>query len=105
VSALTGEENMSLNVKKEATTWLTQTDLANRWQVSAGTIKNWRDAGHLPFFRLPGSSKVLYSINHVEEVEKSFTTATKKVIPCKEKYKAVREKPVVSTKQIKEWRI
>lgn len=95
---------MSLN-EKEANTWLTQAELARRWQVSAGTIKNWRDAGHLSFFRLPGSSKVLYPINHVIEVEKHFTTATKKVIPCNEKYEAVREKPVVSTKQKKEWRI
>lgn len=93
------------NNAREANTWLTQTELAKRWQVSAGTIKNWRDAGHLSFFRLPGSTKVLYSVKHVEEVEKHFTTTTKEVIPCNENHEYVMEKPVVSTKQKKKWRI
>jgi len=48
--ALTGEVSMeTINVKEArgSDDWITQGQLASRWQVSSGTIINWRKAGQL----------------------------------------------------------
>ena len=40
--------------------YLTQQEVADLFRVSPGTVKNWRDAGLLDYFQVPGSSRVLY---------------------------------------------
>ena len=45
---------------REDIKFLTQAELAKRWRASQSCVKNWRDQGLLPFFRLPGSTRVLY---------------------------------------------
>ena len=86
--------------------YITQNKLAERWHVSPGTIINWRDAGQLPFFRLPGSSKVLYPMDKIVELENQNTTTVTEV-PNKHKQptELKKRKPVVSAKPNKEWRI
>jgi excisionase family DNA binding protein len=50
--------------------FLTQSELALRFRVSPSTIKNWRDEGRLEYFRVDGSSRVLYPKEAVEEFER-----------------------------------
>jgi hypothetical protein len=82
--------------------FLTQKEVADRFRVSSGTIINWREKGQLKYFRCPGSSRVLYPIVDIDEFEQKFTKAKKEVIrPTKIK----REKPEISAKPEKEWKI
>ncbi len=98
----------TINVKEVRgnNNWITQKQLAKRWQVSPGTIINWREAGQLPFFRLPGSSKVLYPMDEIVEIEHQNTKQVKEV-SNKQKHltELKRKKPVMSAKPQKEWRI
>lgn len=97
----------TINVKEArgSNDWITQGQLASRWQVSIGTIINWRKAGQLPFFRLPGSNKVLYPTNEIVELENQNTTTVKEVSnKQKQSTELKRKKPVMSAK-LKEWRI
>jgi len=98
----------TINVKevRENNNWITQNQLAERWHVSPGTIINWRDAGQLPFFRLPGSSKVLYPMDEIVELEHQNTTTVKGVSnKQKQPTELKRKKPVMSAKPQEEWRI
>ncbi len=98
----------TINVKevsKNQPSWITQKELASRWHVSQGTIINWRDAGQLPFFRLPGASKVLYPMDEIFELENQNATTIKEVRrKQKQLTESQRKKPVVSAKK-KDWRI
>ena len=86
--------------------WLTQKELAVRWKVSQSSIINYRNKGKLPFFRLPGSSKVLYPMKEIVELEHQNTTTTEEVRrKQKQQIELQRKKPVVSAKPKKEWRI
>ena len=95
------------NILEVNTTFLTQKKLAERWNVSQGTIINWRNNGNLPFFQVPGSSRVLYPVDGILECEQKNTTAAKEVLPSKRivvtEFK--RKKPVVSAKPKRDWRI
>lgn len=51
---------------------LTTTDLAIRWQMSSGTLSNWRVAGKGPKYIKVGK-KVLYPVDEVERFEKENT--------------------------------
>ena len=84
--------------------YLTQQQLAERWHVSPGTIINWREAGHLPFFRLPGSSKLLYPTEQIHKIEQQHTTPVKEGNKTRKPTESQREKPVISAKS-KKWRI
>ena len=98
----------TINVKEVRgnNNWITQKQLAKRWHVSPGTIINWRNAGQLPFFRLPGSSKVLYPMDDIVELENQNTTTVKEVANTqKQPTELMKKKPVVSAKPNKEWRI
>ena len=85
--------------------YLTQKDLADRYGTSESTIKNWRDRGYLPFFRLPGSTRVLYPLDGIIEAELQFTTPAKEVKDRQQTVEVKRKKPVISATPKKEWRI
>ncbi len=86
--------------------YINQRQLAERWDVSPGTIIKWRNEGRVPFFRLPGTSRVLYPIDQILECEQTHTTTTKEAQrEQKERTELKRKKPVVSAKPFKEWRI
>ena len=90
------------NLKK---IYLTQKELADRYSTSESTIKNWRDRGYLPFMRLPGSTKPLYPLDGIIEVEQQFTTPAKEVKHRQQSAERKRKKPVISATPKKEWRI
>ena len=92
----------NLEVKK---IYLTQKELADRYSASESTIKNWRDRGYLPFMRLPGSTKPLYPLDGIIEVEQQFTTPAKEVKNRQQSAEVKRKKPVISATPKKEWRI
>jgi hypothetical protein len=86
--------------------YITQNKLAERWHVSPGTIINWRKAGKLKRFRLPWSSKVLYLMDEIVELEHQNTTTVKEVSnKQKQPTELKRKNPVMSAKPQKEWRI
>jgi hypothetical protein len=86
--------------------YFTQKELAVRWRVSQGTIINLRKAGRIPFFRVPGSSKILYPVDRILECEQHHTISTKEEQREQQQLTEIkRKKPVVSTKPQKEWRI
>jgi len=92
-------------IEKIQKKYLTQKDLADRYGTSESTIKNWRDRGYLPFFRLPGSTRVLYPLDGIIEAELQFTTPAKEVKDRQQSAERKRKKPVISTTANKEWRI
>lgn len=83
------------------TQYLTQSEVADRFRVTQSTVKNWREKGLLQYLRVPGSTRVLYPIITVEELEQQSLHQEKEVVKPKE-FK--RERPGISPKQ-KEWRI
>ncbi len=86
--------------------WFSQKELAERWKVSQSTITNWRNQNKIPFFSLPGTSKKLYPIGGIIELERQNTNTIKGV---HKKYKQPaelkRKKPGVSVNPKKDWRI
>jgi len=85
--------------------YLTQKQLADRYNVSQSTIKNWRDRGYLPFMQLPASARVLYPLYGILEAEQQFTTPAKEVKHRQQSAEVKRKKPVISATPKKEWRI
>ena len=94
-----------MELTSENKVFLTQSELAERWRVTQSSIKNWRERGQLCYFQLPGSSRVLYPIEAVEEIERKFTKPTKEVMQRERKAEIKREKPGMSSKPREEWRI
>ena len=82
----------------------TQQEVAEYFRVVPGTIQNWRMQGMLSFFQAPGSTRVLFFRDDVLEFRNNHTTK-KKGGEATPRPKPVREKPVVSTRPNKEWRI
>ncbi len=84
--------------------WLTQKELAKRWHVSPSSIINWRNKGRLPYFRVPGSARILYPLDEIVKIECQNTTreVQRSEIQSTE---LKRKKPVVSAKSNKKWRI
>ena len=76
--------------------YMTQAELARYLRTSESCIKNWRERGYLPYFRIPGSTRVLYPVKGVEEVERQFTFSGKGVIKRAKRSEIKRMKPVVS---------
>ena len=76
-----------------------------RWRLTESSIKNLRDRGQLPYFRLPGSSRVLYPVETVEELERLHTISAKEVDKKRRHTEIKRKKPDVSAIPKKEWRI
>jgi hypothetical protein len=84
--------------------FLTQAELAKRWHASQSSVKNWRDEGLVPYFQLPGSSRVLYPLEQIEIIEKQFTRQTKEVKP-KKPTEIKGKLPGISKTSKKVWRI
>ena len=86
--------------------YLTQAEVAEHFGMSESTIKNWRDRGHLPYFQMPGSTRVLYPICEIEEVEQRYTYPTKEVVKGPGSRPEIkRKKPEISATINKKWRI
>jgi len=82
--------------------YLTQAEVADRFRVTQSTIKNWRDKGLLQYLRVPGSTRVLYPSDAVEELEQQSLHQEREVV----KPRVIkRERPGISPKEQKEWRI
>ncbi|MFZ2807198.1 MAG: hypothetical protein WA081_18400 [Desulfosalsimonadaceae bacterium] len=86
------------NAKK----YLTQTELAERWQCSAGTIINYRRKGIMSYLQFPECKKVLYPIEDIIEIEKNNTNRKGGEKPKAELKKV---KPCASSSKNKEWRV
>jgi hypothetical protein len=82
--------------------YLTQQEVADRFRVSPSTIKNWRDMGLLTYFQAPGSARVLYPVDAIEEFERRSTKPKKGVI---RQSGIKREKPEISARPERVWRI
>lgn len=82
--------------------YLTQREVAGKFRVSPSTVKNWRDRGLLTYFQAPGSARVLYPVDAIEEFERRSTKPKKGVVRHSE---IKREKPETSAKPEREWRI
>lgn len=83
-------------------TYLTQAEVAARFRVTESTVKNWRDKGLLKYLRVGGSTRVLYLNASVEELENQSIHQEKEVVRPKE---IKRERPRISPRRQKEWRI
>lgn len=94
---------MNIQTGRNLDVFFTQKELALRWKVTQTTLKNWRDGGILPFFQVPMSSKILYPVDAILEIEKNNILG-KEVIK-KEATEKEREKPVVSSKPKRKWRV
>jgi len=86
----------------KTTEYLTQREVADRFRVTPSTVKNWRQNGLLKYFQAPGSTRVLYPIESVEELEQQSLHQEKEVIRTRE---VKRERPGISPRQQKDWRI
>lgn len=60
--------------------YLTQQEVADLFRVRPSTVKNWRDAGYLDYFQVPGSSRVLYPAETIDQFEREHIKRAK-VIP------------------------
>ena len=76
----------------------TQKELATRWKRAESTIINMRRRGHIPYIRLPGSTKCLYPVSDIIELEKQYKQPAKEVVGKK----INNRKPAVSKQ---DWRI
>jgi hypothetical protein len=84
----------------------TQQEVADLFRVSPGTIKNWRDAGLLDFFQVPGSTRVLYPIDAVNQFQSEHMKHAK-VMPLRrpEVIKKADRQDLSSDRIKKVWRI
>jgi len=83
--------------------YLTQKEVADRFRVALSTVKNWRERGLLRYFQAPGSSRVLYPIDAVEELERQSIKHKKKGVVRPVEIK--RKRPRIPAKPQKEWRV
>lgn len=82
--------------------YYTQREVADRFRVTQSTVKNWRKNGLLKYFQAPGSRRILYPADAVAELEQKSLKKLGEVI----KPKAIkRERPELSPKPAREWRI
>ena len=83
-------------------TYLTQREVADRFRVTQSTVKNWRERGLLAYFQAPGSSRVLYPVTAVEQLEQQSIKQKREVVALP---KIKRERPRIPAKPHKEWRV
>lgn len=91
-----------MEVESRAVVYLTQREVAARFRVTQSTVKNWRERGLLAYFQAPGSTRVLYPVSAVEELEKQSIKQKKEVVKLPE---IKRKRPRVPAKPQKEWRV
>jgi len=88
-------------MEKGVTRYLTQQEVASRFRVTASTVINWRERGLIKYFQAPGSRRILYPVDAIDELENK---CTKKKGGNPDTSEIKRGKPVVSSSK-KEWRI
>ena len=81
---------------------MTQREVADRFRVTQSTVKNWRERGLLAYFQAPGSTRVLYPVKAVEELESQSIKQKKEVVKLPE---IIRKRPRVPARPEKEWRL
>jgi len=91
-----------MEVENRVVVYLTQKEVADRFRVAQSTVKNWRERGLLAYFRAPGSTRVLYPVTAVEQLELHSIKREKGVVKPTE---IIRKRPRVPTKPEKEWRV
>lgn len=84
---------------KMAGLYYTQREVAELFRVAQGTVIRWRNQGLLEYFRPPGSSRVLYTVEGVERFRKTFTRREEVVKPPIDISRCRRVAPA------KDWRI
>jgi hypothetical protein len=89
---------------KENKLW-TQQEVADYLRVVPSTVKNWRDRGLIKFWQAPGSTRILYFENDIKDFIEKNTNGVKGGQQHNKKAIIKREKPVVSAKPEKAWRI
>ncbi len=92
-------------MEKEAnhgTLYLTQKEVADKFRISQSSVKNWREKGLLKYFQAPGSSRVLYPVDAVEELERQSIKREKEVVARAE---IKRERPRIPDRTRKVWRV
>jgi len=82
--------------------YLTQKEVADKFRISQSSVKNWREKGLLRYFQAPGSSRVLYPVDAVEELERQSIKQKKEVVKLPE---IKRERPRIPTRPETEWRL
>jgi hypothetical protein len=80
----------------------TQNEVAHYFRVSCNTIKNWRERGLLSFFTAPGSNRVLYYREEIQDFQKTYTKWNRKETKKGQK-DVVKVKPKLSPNE--DWRI
>ena len=91
-----------MEVESKQVVYLTQREVAGKFRVSQSTVRNWRERGLLKYFQAPGSSRVLYPIDAVEELERQSIKQEKGVVKLTE---IKRERPRIPAQPQKEWRV
>lgn len=86
----------------DESSYLTQREVADKFRISQSTLKNWREKGLIKYFQAPGSSRVLYPIDAVEELERQSIKQKKEVVALP---KIKRERPRIPARPEKEWRL
>lgn len=85
--------------------FLKQAEMAERWGCSQGTIINYRNKGLISYFQLPESTKVLYPVSEILEIERKYTKNSSKTKGGDSKKADLKKvEPCVSAPK-KEWRI
>jgi len=92
-----------MEVGSRPVVYLTQREVAGKFRVSQSTVKNWRERGLLRYFQAPGSSRVLYPIDAVEELERQSIKQKKEVVKLITEIKGKR--PRIPAQPQKEWRV
>ena len=97
---------MTMENDYELKKYLTQQEVAELFRVKPGTIKNWRDAGYLDYLQVPGSSRVLYPIETINNFEQKHIKKAK-VIEFKrpEEVEKIDGQGLSSNRIKKQWRI
>jgi len=97
------EKDTANNIVHE---YFTQNEVADLFRVTPNTVKNWREAGLLEYFQVPGSTRVLYPVDGVNQFrEENKKKAT--VVPFKKTaaVNKVEGQEVSSNRIKKQWRI
>ena len=84
----------------------TPPEVADLFRVSPGKIKNWRDAGLLNYFQVPGSTRVMYPVDAVDKFQSEHMKHAK-VLPLRRPDAVIKQdKQELSPDRIKKvWRI
>ena len=83
----------------------TQQEVSDYFRVVPGTVKNWREQGYLSYWQAPGSTRVLYFSDEINDFVDGNTHPRKGGDKTRNLDKVKRKKPDVSPTPDKKWRI